>query len=87
MRGRTKSGRVAAHHPLIERDLGWQKQKTGRQHPSWRCINVGFANAEGISDEKPQHLIPGAFCHRALANDRTASAFASQPAFAAERFV
>jgi hypothetical protein len=87
MRGRTKSGRVAAHHPLIERDLGWQKQKTGRQHPSWRCINVGFANAEGISDEKPQHLIPGAFCHRALPMIAQPQPLLANRLFAAERFV
>jgi hypothetical protein len=36
---------------------------------------------------KRQYAISGAFCHRFLVANLTASAFASQPAFAAKRFV
>jgi hypothetical protein len=45
-----------------------------------------FAKAEG-TPMKRQHAISGAFCHRSFANGRAASAFATEPAFAAERFI
>jgi hypothetical protein len=41
---------------------------------------------ERNSDEG-QHAVSGAFCRRLFVNGLAASAFTSQPAFAAERFV